>query len=178
MAAIEDLIRQIAHPRLREQLACEVAKLKNQKKFGLVFEDHLPELLRLPKAAATVGTRVVRNDDKDNVTYRVTAEVNGKWIKAIPESGGPEEKLERLTVVVARAFGEPMYPVLTPVDAIEAPPASLGTYSSTPTTTMPCNCSYTGTRERWTLAGGAITLPAITSGAFWWNFRTSSSNLF
>lgn len=122
MAAIEDLIRQIADPRLRDQLAAEVAQLKSQKKFGLVFEEHLPELLRLPKAAATVGARIVRKDDKSSVTYRVTAELNGKWIKAVPESGGPEEKLERSTVVVVRAFGEPMYPALIPVDAIERAP--------------------------------------------------------
>lgn len=122
MAAIEDLIRQIADPRLRDQLAAEVAKLKNQKKFGLVFEDHLPELLRLPQVAATVGARVVRKDDHAGVTYRVTAEVNGKWIKAVPESGGPEEKLERSAIVVAKAFGEPMYPALIPVDAIERAP--------------------------------------------------------
>jgi len=122
MAAIEDLIRQIADARLRDQLATEVAKLKGQKKFGLVFEDHLPELLRLPKAIATVGARVVRTGDENNVRYRVTAEVNGKWIKAVPESGGAEEKLERSAVIVVRAFGEPMYPALIPVDAIERAP--------------------------------------------------------
>jgi adenine-specific DNA-methyltransferase len=122
MAAIEDLIRRIADPRLREQLAAEVAKLKDQKKFGLVFEDHMPELLRLPKVAAILGARVVKKDDHDGLTYRVTAEVNGKWIKAVPESGGPEEKLERSAVVVAKAFGEPMYPALIPVDAIERAP--------------------------------------------------------
>lgn len=119
MTAIEDLIRQIADPRLRDHLAAEVAKLKNQK---IVFEDHLPELLRLPKAAATVGARVVRKDHKNNVTYRVAAEVNGKWIKAVPQSGGPDEKLERSAFIVVKAFGEAMYPALIPVDAIERAP--------------------------------------------------------
>ncbi|MGB7158049.1 MAG: DNA methyltransferase [Tepidisphaeraceae bacterium] len=122
MAAIEDLIRQIADTRLRDQLATEVAKLKEKKTFGLVFEDHLPELLRLPNVAATVGARIVRTDDPNHVPYRVTSEVNGKKIKAAPESGGPEETLERSAVVVARAFGEPMYPALIPVDTIERAP--------------------------------------------------------
>lgn len=122
MAAIEDLIRQIADPRLREQLAAEVAKLKEKKTFGLVFEDHLPELLRLPNIAATFGARVVKKDDPNHVPYRVTAEVNGKKIKAAPESGGPEETLERSAVIVARAFGEPMYPALILVDTIERVP--------------------------------------------------------
>jgi len=122
MAAIEDLIKQIADPRLRDQLAAEVAKLKAKKTFGLVFEDHLPELLPLPNVAASVGARVVKKDDPNHVPYRVTAKVNGKKIKAEPEPGGPEETLERAAVVVACAFGEPMYPALIPVDAIERAP--------------------------------------------------------
>src|SRR5437773_1701037 len=42
MARLEDLIKDIADQRLREQVAGEVAKLKAKKKFGLVFEEHLP----------------------------------------------------------------------------------------------------------------------------------------
>jgi hypothetical protein len=38
MAAIEDLIKQIAEPGLRDQLAAEVAQLKSTKKFGLPRE--------------------------------------------------------------------------------------------------------------------------------------------
>lgn len=122
MAAIEELIKQIADTRLRDQLAAEVARLKSQKKFGLVFEEHLPELLRLPEMVARVGARVLKKDDARGATYRVTAEVNGKRIKVRPETGGDEEIIERTAVVVARAFGEPMYPALIPVDAIERAP--------------------------------------------------------
>lgn len=43
MAAINDLIRQIEDKNLRERLQQEVTRLSKQKKFGLVFEDHLPE---------------------------------------------------------------------------------------------------------------------------------------
>lgn len=45
MAAIDDLIAQIDDPALRERLAREVAELQRTRKFGLVFEQHLPELL-------------------------------------------------------------------------------------------------------------------------------------
>jgi adenine-specific DNA-methyltransferase len=50
MARLEDLISEIADPAVRIQIAGEVAKLKSRKKFGLVFEEHLPEvsLLDLP----------------------------------------------------------------------------------------------------------------------------------
>jgi len=48
MAAIHDLISQISDPRLRERLLAEWKAASTGKKFGLVFEDHLPELLPLP----------------------------------------------------------------------------------------------------------------------------------
>ena len=43
MAAINDLIAQVSDDSLREKLEREVNKLSKQKKFGLVFESHLPE---------------------------------------------------------------------------------------------------------------------------------------
>lgn len=45
MAKIEDLIVQIPDERLRKAIAGEVKALKKTKKFGLVFEEHLPETL-------------------------------------------------------------------------------------------------------------------------------------
>lgn len=121
MAAIEDLIKQVADPGLREQLAAEVARLKATKKFGLVFEEHLPELLRLPGLPIRNGVRVVKKDG-NGTTYRVLSTINGQRIKIAPEAGGAEEIAERGSVVVARAFGEPMYPALVPVDAVERAP--------------------------------------------------------
>ena len=43
MAAIDELIQQIQNPVLRERIRTEVEGLSKQKKFGLVFEEHLPE---------------------------------------------------------------------------------------------------------------------------------------
>ena len=48
MAKVEDLIKNIPDAKLREEIAREVAKLKSEKKFGLVFEEHLPEQVILP----------------------------------------------------------------------------------------------------------------------------------
>lgn len=47
MAAINDLIAQVSDDSLREKLEREVNKLSKQKKFGLVFESHLPEVTPL-----------------------------------------------------------------------------------------------------------------------------------
>lgn len=60
MSAIHDLIAQISDPRLRERLAGEWKVASQGKKFGLVFEDHLPELLPLYKAKPGRGDLVCR----------------------------------------------------------------------------------------------------------------------
>jgi adenine-specific DNA-methyltransferase len=60
LSAIHDLIAQVSDPRLRERLAAEWASASKEKKFGLVFEDHLPELLPLYKAKPHRGDLVCR----------------------------------------------------------------------------------------------------------------------
>lgn len=65
MAAIDDLIAQIDDPALRERLAREVAELQRTRKFGLVFEQHLPELLPLPSA----GLQRPRDSERYRASY-------------------------------------------------------------------------------------------------------------
>jgi adenine-specific DNA-methyltransferase len=122
MAAVEDLIKQIADPRLREQIAGEVAKLKAKKKFGLVFEEHLPEVVQLHGLAVQPGARVAKRTEKNAGFYVVTATVNGKKVKILPERGGPEEVAAKDDLVVVKRFGEPMYPALVPVDRVTRAP--------------------------------------------------------
>lgn len=43
MALLQDLIKQIDDETLRQRIMAEVDKLTKQKKFGLIFEEHLPE---------------------------------------------------------------------------------------------------------------------------------------
>lgn len=62
MAAIDDLIAQIEDPALRDRLREEVDRLTKEKKFGLVFEEHLPELTPIYNAPIRAGRRVARRD--------------------------------------------------------------------------------------------------------------------
>ena len=43
MAAIHDLLAQVQDEALRARLEQEINRLSKTKKFGLVFEEHLPE---------------------------------------------------------------------------------------------------------------------------------------
>jgi len=55
LSAIHDLIAQISDPRLRERFTAEWGNAKKEKKFGLVFEEHLPGLLPLYGAKPRKG---------------------------------------------------------------------------------------------------------------------------
>lgn len=71
MSAIDSLIAQISDPRLRERLAAEWDNAKKEKKFGLVFEDHLPELLPLHGAKPRKGDLVCRRQGALKVVWQI-----------------------------------------------------------------------------------------------------------
>ena len=66
MAAIDDLISQIQDTELRDRIQKEVNKLSKQKKFGLVFEEHLPECTPLFDMPIRRGCNVMLRDNKEN----------------------------------------------------------------------------------------------------------------
>ena len=135
MSAIHDLISQVTDPRLRDRLAAEWAKASKDKKFGLVFEDHLPELLPLHKAKPRRGDLVCRRDGSIKDVWQVQKIKDGFALCIKPGNeadeapdGGPardaaaaEWPIEELLVV--RQFGEPIFPSLVPVDAVANGPA-------------------------------------------------------
>src|SRR4026209_1382500 len=71
MAKIEDLIAQIPDERLKKAIAGEVKALKKTKKFGLVFEEHLPETVRLPGLPVREGELGALKRESGNQLWRV-----------------------------------------------------------------------------------------------------------
>ena len=55
MANLQDLISQVEDPALRDRLQEEADRLLRQKKFGLVFEEHLPECTPLYDVPDRIG---------------------------------------------------------------------------------------------------------------------------
>ena len=78
MAAIQDLISQIENPELRERIGREVDKLVKQKKFGLVFEEHLPECTPLYDIPVKKGAKVALKTGKVSDFYTVLKIADGK----------------------------------------------------------------------------------------------------
>ena len=66
MAAINDLISQIQDESLRNRIQEEVNKMAKQKKFGLVFEEHLAESTPLYDMPIKKGSNVMLRDSKDD----------------------------------------------------------------------------------------------------------------
>jgi|CXWL01.1.fsa_nt_gi adenine-specific DNA-methyltransferase len=122
MAKIEDLIAQIPDERLRKSIAGEIKALKKTKKFGLVFEEHLPETVRLPRLPVREGELVSLKREPGNQLWRVRAIRKGLATcdKAVggypPPSDSKEYPVAELVVV--RNFGDPIYPALVPVDRV------------------------------------------------------------
>lgn len=121
MAKIEDLIVQIPEPRLRKALADEVRQLKKKKKFGLVFEEHLPETVRLPRLPVRVGELVALKCQTGNRAWRVLSLADGTaTCKPAVEDGDPAEQTFSVDdLVILRQFGNPIYPALVPIEKVE-----------------------------------------------------------
>ncbi|MDM7456056.1 MAG: site-specific DNA-methyltransferase [Tepidimonas sp.] len=129
MSAIHDLIAQVSDPRLRERLAAEWASASKEKKFGLVFEDHLPERLPLPKARPRRGDLVCRRAGPLKDVWRVlrvrdgvaTCVRPGAEPHATQTNPSATETVDMAVdeLLVVREFGEPIFPSLVPMDAVQ-----------------------------------------------------------
>lgn len=119
MAAINDLISQIQDETLRNRIQEEVSKMAKQKKFGLVFEEHMPESTPLYDMPIKRGCNVMLRDSKDDKAIYVVLKVEGDTAVCVK----PEQKDEAVTfelkdIVRVAEFGEPIYPYLKPLDLV------------------------------------------------------------
>lgn len=71
MARLEDKIAESKDPTLRQAIEEEVKTFKEHKTFGLVFEHHQPEVVRLFNATVKTGETVAKHGGKLAETYRV-----------------------------------------------------------------------------------------------------------
>lgn len=127
MAAINDLISQIQDETLRNRIQEEVSKMAKQKKFGLVFEEHMPESTPLYDMPIKRGCNVMLRDSKDDKAIYVVLKVEGNAAVCVK----PEQKDEAVTfelkdIVRVAEFGESIYPYLKPLDSVcNAPDSNL-----------------------------------------------------
>lgn len=128
MAAIHDLLAQVQDEALRSRLEQEINRLNKNKKFGLVFEEHLPEYTPLYDLPIKKGSVAAKKDGSVSETYKVMGIADGMASCCAINSKNKIEK-ESIPVnnlVAVAQFGEPIYPFLKPVDSIcNAPDSDL-----------------------------------------------------
>ncbi|WP_062989982.1 site-specific DNA-methyltransferase [Nocardia anaemiae] len=118
---LDQLIGQVGDDSLRSRLAREVELLRGSRRFGLVFDRHLPESVRLADYPIRKGIRVTLRDESTIATWTVLGFTNNTRAVAILDGDGGERPVNDLVVV--REFGEPIYPGLASVERIQRGPA-------------------------------------------------------
>lgn len=125
MAAINDLIAQIEDIALRERIAKEVDRLSKQKKFGLVFEEHLPECTPLYDIPVKAGALVAKKADEVNDVYKVLC-IEDNTAQCLHRESKEIADIPLDDLVTVAEFGEPIYPYLKPIDTVcNAPDSDL-----------------------------------------------------
>lgn len=125
MAALDDLISQIPDESLRERIRAEMKRANRRKKFGLVFEEHLPEATPLYDIPVKRGSVVARKNGQVTDIYYVEKIEDGQaacFHKATKE----RVVLPVDALVCVAQFGEPIYPYLQLMDTVcNAPDSDL-----------------------------------------------------
>lgn len=127
--AIESLLSQISNDNLRAELSRAVEEALRDRTFGLVFEEHLPEVQALAGKPIRVGTRVAVESEPLNCTHHVTKiyERSGvKWAELRRESGLENQVKTReialSSLIPVARYGEAIYPALVPTERVERAP--------------------------------------------------------
>ena len=75
---LDGLLARVEDPALRADLRAHIDRIRTKRTFGLVFESHLPERIRLPEHPVRTGSKVAFRDDPKSATYQVIRVRNGK----------------------------------------------------------------------------------------------------
>ena len=125
MAAIDDLISQISDESLRERIRAEIKRANKQKKFGLVYEEHLPESTPLYDVPVKKGSIVAKKNGEITDLLYVESITDGV-ATCISKTTKERAVYPVSTLVSVAQFGEPIYPYLKPIDTVcNAPDSDL-----------------------------------------------------
>ena len=123
VALLQDLIQQIDDPTLRDRILQETDKLMKQKKFGLVFEEHLPECTPLYDVPIRVGSKVARKIGYVSDIYTVL-KIDGNAVLCDRRETHEQVTFQMDEIVAIAEFGAPIYTTLRPRDYVDNAPDS------------------------------------------------------
>lgn len=126
MTALDDLVDRIEDSGLRNSIKREISNTLKQKKFGLIFENHLPECTPLYDIPIKNGSLVAKKDVKIEDIYQVQKIEGDVAICRKKTVNGETETFPLNDLVSIAEFGNPIYPYLKPIDSVcNAPDGTL-----------------------------------------------------
>lgn len=124
MAAIDKLLEQVTDTALRGRLQEEFYRALQNKKFGLVFEEHMPECTPLYGVEIKRGGNVAKNDRKKINTIYTVLKKTADTAVCRNKATGEMEEIPLSELVAVAEFGEAIFPCLQPIDKVENAPDS------------------------------------------------------
>lgn len=122
LARLDDLVARVADPSLRREMESALAESRRRSRFGLVYEEHIPETSALLGLLVQKGSLAQRREDPaSGPLYRVTqvASVEGEEQATVePVDGGEAKQVATRDLLVVKRFGEPIFPALTPLGSV------------------------------------------------------------
>jgi adenine-specific DNA-methyltransferase len=127
---LDVLLDKVQDPALHAELRSQIDRLKQRRSFGLVFEQHIPERVRLPQHPIRVGSQVVSRDD-DGPTFEViliedglatlvrVRDADGAYVHGGEHGLGGQEQAPVDSLVVISDFGEPVLPGFWHVGSVD-----------------------------------------------------------
>jgi adenine-specific DNA-methyltransferase len=128
---LDGLLGRVGDPALRADLRAHVDRLRAKRSFGLVFESHLPERVRLPEHPVRAGAKVALRDDPDSAMYQVISARKGTaTLRKVRHPDGSKLSTEESVatddehhgvdaLVVVVDFGEAIYPGLRRLGSVD-----------------------------------------------------------
>jgi adenine-specific DNA-methyltransferase len=116
---------------LRADIRSQVERLRAKRPFGLIFESHLPERVRLPEHPVRVGVKVAYRTNPNSFGYEVVGITgNVATVRKVRNPDGsslsPAQSAEVTnetcpinSIVVIADFGEPVFPGLRHLGSIQ-----------------------------------------------------------
>jgi adenine-specific DNA-methyltransferase len=123
MSTITDLINRIPDKALKDRLLEEIKKSDSKKKYGLVFEDHLPDSTPLYNVPVQPGHYVALKGKPIDRTLFVVS-VKNDDVECVDTSTKEIIHFSKNDLYSVGVFNEPLFPTLTHVDSVENDPSS------------------------------------------------------
>ena len=114
---IDVLLSRVEDASLRADLTQQVQQLRLKRSFGLVFEGHAPEFVKLPSHPVRRGSQVTLRDGGDGQVWGVRKLT--KKQATLVDADGQLTTVPAVDLVVIAEFGDAIYPGFKRLGAIE-----------------------------------------------------------